>query len=408
MKKVLLIVIDSATGWVFERALAEDRLPNFAALVDAGEIRYDSVAVFPSITPAATSSIATGRYPVEHGIAGNYWFDADDNSLVYYGSDIPAILNHGLGSYFEDFLVSFNHHRLSAPTIFHTVEAAGRISACLNFLIFNGPHPHDVVVPPLVEILPGVELSKTVYGPTILSLGVLVKPQLPNADEPLDVLDGPLHKFGFDDENSAVLLRQMLEQRALPDFTLAYFPDYDGACHAQGPWDALPTLEKIDGFLGELFAAHGGLDALLADVCIALSGDHAQCDIVDDDSAGILLNDLLPGFTVAKAGVTADQMNDDDDLIVCPNLRLAQLYVREPAADRCANRDELADLLLADARIDQAFWRTQDDDRRWIYHVSTRPGNLQFGAPPRTKIAPPTSTAAAGSGRAICAPSTVM
>ncbi|MBI1297872.1 hypothetical protein GC175_23300 [bacterium] len=379
MKKVLLIVIDSATGWVFEQALAEKRLPHLANLANAGEIRYDSVAVFPSITPAATSSIATGRYPVAHGIAGNYWFDEEDNSLIYYGSDVPAIVNQGLGNFFEDFLVLFNHKRLKSPTIFHTIEAAGRASACLNFLIFHGPHAHDVVIPPLVELLPGVELSKTAYGPTILSLGVLVKPRLPGAEEPLDVAGGPQHKFGFDDENSAVLLRQLIEQRALPDFTLAYFPDYDGACHAKGPWNALPTLEKIDGFLGDLIAAYGGLEAMLADVCIVLSGDHAQCDIVDNEHGGIQLDDMLQGFSVVKVGVPADQMTDDDDLIVCPNLRMAQIYLREAVDNRKERLDEIAAQLLADARIDQAFWRTQLDDGRAEYHVYTRDrGELQF------------------------------
>ncbi len=380
MKKVLLVIIDSATGWVFEQALAEDRLPHLAQLVGAGEIRYDSVAVFPSITPAATSSIATGRYPVEHHIAGNYWFDKSDNSLAYYGPDVLAILHRGVAGYFEDFLVKFNHNRLKAPTIFHTVEAADLVSASLNFLIFHGPHAHDVTIPPLVDLLPGAEISKTVCGPTILSLGDLVRPQLPGAAEPLDTTGGPLHKFGFDDDNTAALLHQMAEQRAFPDFTLAYFPDYDGACHDSGPLAALPTIEKIDGFLGELIAIYGGVESLLADVCIVLSGDHAQTDIVDGKEAGILLNDLLQGFDVAEAGVPVEKLDKADSLIVCPNLRMAQIYVRSAKDERMEQIEQIAGQLVADQRVDQAMWvDTAGDSEGPRYHIHTRDrGHLSF------------------------------
>ena len=260
------------------------------------------------------------------------------------------------------------------------MEAANLVSASLNFLIFHGPHAHDVTIPPLVDLLPGAKISETVYGPTILSLGDLVKPHLPGAAEPLDGSGGPLHKFGFDDENTAALLCQLAEQRAFPDFTLAYFPDYDGACHDSGPLAALPTIEKVDGLLGELIAAYGDVESLLADVCIILSGDHAQTDIVDGKEAGILLNDLLQGFDVAEAGVPVEKLDKADSLLVCPNLRMAQIYLRSATEERMQQIEQIADQLVADQRVDQAMWvDTPGDPDGRRYHIHTRDrGHLSF------------------------------
>lgn len=68
--KVLLVVIDAATPHVVCPAIRTGRLPTLQRLADAGTLHEASVSIFPSITPAATTSIITGAYPAEHGIAG--------------------------------------------------------------------------------------------------------------------------------------------------------------------------------------------------------------------------------------------------------------------------------------------------------------------------------------------------
>ena len=65
--KILLIVIDAATPHVVCPAVRTGRLPTLQRLVDAGTMHERSVSIFPSITPAATTSIVTGAYPAEHG-----------------------------------------------------------------------------------------------------------------------------------------------------------------------------------------------------------------------------------------------------------------------------------------------------------------------------------------------------
>ena len=77
MKKVLLIIIDALASRVVQPALNSNRLPNFNRLYEAATLRSESISIFPSITPAATSSLITGVYPQKHGISGAYWYIPD-------------------------------------------------------------------------------------------------------------------------------------------------------------------------------------------------------------------------------------------------------------------------------------------------------------------------------------------
>jgi predicted AlkP superfamily pyrophosphatase or phosphodiesterase len=89
--KLLLIVIDAATPHVVCPAVRTGRLPVLQRLADAGTMHQASVSIFPSITPAATTTIVTGAYPAEHGIAGASWYDQDRQEVAYYGDDFWVI-----------------------------------------------------------------------------------------------------------------------------------------------------------------------------------------------------------------------------------------------------------------------------------------------------------------------------
>src|SRR5688572_23788178 len=106
-----------------------------------------SVTIFPSITPAATSSIATGCYPAEHGIAGASWYDEARGTVAYYGDDFWTITKEGYGAFLRDFLVQLNGPRLKAPTLFELVEHTERRASCVNYLVFRGNSVHRVNVP---------------------------------------------------------------------------------------------------------------------------------------------------------------------------------------------------------------------------------------------------------------------
>lgn len=142
LKSTLLFVIDALATRIVEPAFQNNQLPHMQQLSAAGHMQPECVSIFPSITPAALSSIITGHYPNQHGIAGAHFFDPQHKSVAYYGEDFWVILQEGLGNFVRDFLHNLNHDRLSAPTLFERVEASGIPSACLNFFIYKGTTTH--------------------------------------------------------------------------------------------------------------------------------------------------------------------------------------------------------------------------------------------------------------------------
>ncbi len=374
MKRVLLVIIDALAARVVLPALREGRLPTLQALAEAGSLNSACSAMFPSITPAATATLLTGCYPRDHGIVGQQWYDTDRNEVVYFGADIKVVLERGIGTFIEDFLVQMNNKRLQADTLYQTVERAGHQSACLNYLFFRGDVPHTVNMPLLLQVLPDVNKSYRLYGPTILRLGDFVAPDERIARVHLKE-SGSLNNYGMKDKHTAQTLLEMAERRTFPAFTLAYFPDNDFASHTRGPAQALDTVEQIDHWLGELVESYGGLDSLLHELCIVLTGDHSQTDMLPEDATpAIDLNEVLADFAIANAGTTWD---DDEQLVICPNMRSACIYFRQPTPDRI---HRIAETLLADERVDQVTWAAAlTDPNAPGQHIVTRGrGQLHF------------------------------
>ena len=312
-----------------------------------------SISIFPSITPAATSSIITGCYPAEHGIAGASWFDETRQEVAYYGDDFWVIAREGFGAFIEDFLLRLNGDRLRAPTLFEMIERSGRQAACLNYLVFRGNVPHKVRIPELIAALPGVPLSDTVEGPSTLCLGDFVGSPSPHGRR-LKEKGGVLHRFGMDDASTGALLRDLCAEGTLPDFTVAYFADNDYRSHEVGPHNALPVLDHVDAMLGEAFEAAGGLDRLLRDTCVIVTSDHGHCDVLADRKAAVIrLNQLLVSYRQARLGGAWEAR---DEIMICPNMRATQIYLREPTPEL---RERIARDVISDPRVDQVIYRTR-------------------------------------------------
>ena len=369
-QKVLLVVIDAATPHVVCPAVRTGRLPVLGRLADAGMMHEASVSIFPSITPAATSTIITGAYPAEHGIAGASWFDEARQEVAYYGDDFWVIAREGFGEFVRDFLLRLNGDRLKAPTIFEMAERSGRTTASLNYLVFRGSHPHRARIPGLIAAIPGMPLAETVEGPSVLSLGDFVGTPGPDGRR-LREKGGLLHRFGMDDASTGALLRDLLAGER-PDFTVAYFADNDFRGHEVGPYAALPVVARVDQLLGAAFDAAGGLERVLEDTCVIVTSDHGHCDILDDPDAAVIRLDLLLGnFRQARLGAA---WAEGDQILICPNMRAAQLYVRDPALI-----EPLAADLLREGRIDQVIWRTEATTKgAHGYTVASARGRLEF------------------------------
>jgi hypothetical protein len=369
--KVLLVVIDAATPHVVCPAIQTGRLPVMRRLVEAGAMHSGSASIFPSITPAATSTIITGAYPAEHGIAGASWFDAAKQEVAYYGDDFWIILREGFGQFINDFLLRLNGDRMRAPTLFEMVERAGRSAACLNYLVFKGSFPHKVNVPGVIAALPGVPFTETVEGPSMLCLGDFVGTPTPHGHKP-DEKGGPFHRFGMDDASTGAMLKDLAEKKALPDFVVAYFADNDYVSHEVGPVEALKVVERIDRMLGETFEAAGGLDRFLEHTAVIITSDHGHCDVLHDPDAAIRLDQRLGHFAQAALGRA---WRRKDEIMICPNMRAAQVYVQHPSPESI---ERIAAAALDDTRVDQVIWRSRLTGGASAYTVASSRGRLEF------------------------------
>ena len=381
--KVLLVVIDAASPRVVCPAIQTGQLPNLKRLADAGEMHQASASIFPSITPAATSSIITGCYPAEHGSAGAAWFDQAREEIAYYGDDFWVIAKEGFGAFLRDFLIRLNGDRLTAPTLFELIERAGRPAACLNYLVHRGIVSHDVNMPWLLAMFPGVPFTDTMLGPKLLCLGDFVTGVTLRSKKKVRDKGGLLHRLGMDDASTAAMLEQLAADREFGDFTVAYFADNDYRSHEVGPHAALPVIERVDAALGAMFEAAGGFEPFMQDRCVIVTSDHGHCEILADRGAAVIeLQTVLGDFRHAELGRS---WQADDEIMICPNMRAAQIYLREPTAVRV---DRVARTALLDARVDLVMWKTavtQGAERG--YTVMGPRGRLEFWRGGTTKDA---------------------
>jgi hypothetical protein len=371
--KVLLVVIDGAAPRVVGPAIQTGRLPVLQRLVEAGSYSDTCTTIFPSITPAATTSIITGEYPASSGILGASWFDQTTGDIAYYGDDFWVMAREGFREFLDDFLMRLNGDRLVAPTLFETVERAGLKAACLNYLIFKGLHENEVKVPAALLALPGVRRTEYVHTPSIVAIGDFLATRTMRG-KPLKGKSGALHRFGMDDAATNRMLLEIAEDRLFPDFTVAYYADNDYRSHEVGAHDALDVVERVDQGLGAAFDAYGGIDQVLRDMYVVVLSDHGHCDILADPERSVIRLDLaLADFKQAKLG---KPWETGDEIMLCPNMRSTQIYFRHPAA--AALRRAVAAILAAPG-IDHVVYRGTDVEglRDHFFIASTR-GALEF------------------------------
>jgi hypothetical protein len=125
--------------------------------------------------------------------------------------------------------------------------------------------------------------------------------------------------------------------------------------------------------LGQAFDAAGGIARVLADTVVIVTSDHGHCDVLDDDGAEVRLDRLLGEFRQATLG---GAWHARDEIMICPNMRAAQIYFREPSP---AFAQRVIDALLVDPRVDQVIWRsalTRPGEEG--YTVATARGILEF------------------------------
>jgi hypothetical protein len=369
--KVLLVVIDAATLRVVAPAIKIGQLPTMQRLAEVGCL-HESVTMFPSITPAATATIITGQYPARSGIVGASWYDEAAEKVAYFGDDFWVVAREGFRAFLRDFLVGLNGDRLKAPTLFQLVERAGKTALCLNYLVFKGDAEHTVTIPMMLSLLPGVSRTEVIRGPKVLCLGDFVATRTMRG-KPLVDKGGMIHRFGMDDASTGLLLQEVAEDHSFADFSVAYFADNDYRSHEVGPHAALKVVEAVDASLAKMFEAAGGMEKMLQDTFVIITSDLGHCEILDDaERATIYLDKALADFKQAALG---EAWKDDDEIMICPNMRAAELYLRHHDMPTLLRVIERA---MADARVDHAFWRIEGKGERNGYAATNAASRIEF------------------------------
>ena len=352
MKNVLLMVIDALTGPCMMEEVKNGRLPTFARIIEKSIYREQCTTIFPSITHAALSSLVTGVYPDQHGVLGSHWYVTDQQEVAYFSADLSYVFQKGLGNHLYDFIVKLNQQYLNAetPTLFEQADAHGIPSAAINYLLFRGPKTYDIRMPWMLQLLPELPAEVTLQGPAQFIMGSLQgDPESMKATvKKRDIFNW----FGLHDSNTVDILKQLADNNDFPPLTVAYFPVNDEVCHRIGPNKAHHELGALDHQLHEFIEKFGGLEPFLEQFVFIITGDHSQSAVLaDEQEAAIDLVDCLSGYSLAPVG---QPWSDGDELMICTNMRAAQIYIH-PEANGIEVAD-LADRLLQDKRIDQVFW----------------------------------------------------
>ena len=317
MKKLVLAVIDSLKPELLDRAIASGGAPALTALVERGIYIRDCVSSFPSVTPVASSSIATGLGPDRHQIPAMNWYHRGEERYVEYGSSFAATRTFGIVRSLYDTVYNMNLAHLSREerTVYEIVEDAGLRAACTTYLIFRGRHRHAAdEAGPYTRIAKAAQFRHAVWGPTELFYADLFASRKTDCRSTLGMP-------GQRDRHSGCVAAHMVEND-LFDFMLLSLPDNDTHSHRYGPYAQASSIVEADRAIERMMHAAGGIDAFLEDHAVIVLSDHSQTPVEHSVNLAAELDHrdvLLP-----------DGQPDDADIAVCPSARSAMVYVLDP------------------------------------------------------------------------------
>ncbi len=263
---VILVSIDGLMPDYYLRA--DDlglEIPHLRRLMREGSYAEGALSVMPSVTFPAHTTMITGVNPARHGIENNLVFDPD------------GALGGGWHWFYED---------LKVGTIFDAARKQGIRTASVTWPVTAGA-PIDLNLPdmyPVPNLHEAKNLRSLVSDRDLLDF-------LPPAEK--------LVRMG-DDVRTQVALH-FLEKK--PGLLAIHYLELDGAQHRHGPGSvpAKQALEKIDGHLGELFAALEQAGRWESTSILVVS-DHGFVEVNRVIKPGVLMRalDLLQADDDAK------------------------------------------------------------------------------------------------------------
>jgi hypothetical protein len=361
-KKLVLAVIDALKPEMLERAIEHGRAPVMAKIRERGTYVRDCVSSFPSVTPVAAASIATGLGPDEHHIPSMNWYHRGERRYVEYGSSFEASRAFGVFESLRDTIYNMNmaHLNRAHRTVFEALMDDGVRTAGTTYLIYRGRKRHMISSEGMYSRLARAGgFRHAVWGPDELFYADLF------ASRKTDCR-GVLGMPGQRDQYTACV-GAFLEENDLYQFMLASFPDNDTYSHRRGPYAQVTSIEAADRALERIMHAAGGPDEFLRDHAIIVMSDHSQIAVVDEINLAQVLSSyqlLRPEFP-DEAGA---------EIAICPSQRSAGVYVLDPErAGELAPR-VAAELAAVDG-ADLAMYQSGDEAV-----VLSERGELRFTA----------------------------
>jgi hypothetical protein len=344
-KKLVLTYVDSLRTDMLERAVAEERAPTFAALLERGVLVPDCVSSFPSVTPVACAEMVTGVGADRHWISGMNWYHRLERRYVEYGSSLEATRSVGVFRALYDLVYNMNLGHLSpeVETLFERLDDAGARTACTPFLIYRGRHRHQVSLDGLLRRAVDATRLKFVHhtwGPRELFYGDLYA----SREVPCKSTSIP----GVRDPYSACCAAELARADAF-DFLLFSLADNDNYSHRHGPEASVESIARADTCFAELVEAGGGLDSFLDRHALILVADHAQTAV----DRGLPLAELLAREWSVLA--PSEERPEPAQLAVSPTGRAAHVYLL-PAQGEPAAHDEVRHRLAQTEGVDLVCW----------------------------------------------------
>ncbi len=362
-KKVILIIIDSLRPPALRTCLEEGTTPALEYLCHAGRVVFDCVSVFPTMTPTASASIATGVYPEDHQIPGFIWYNREEKRIINYGATPLAIWKIGLKTVVQDLIGNLNGEHLSreVKTIHELLEDHGFVSANINFFTFRGLHVFKTRLPWWIRLWIGSKVCTEVWGPLVSIVGQLVPPSFPCPGR-LKKPWGLFHKFGVNDEFAGTAAHHLIRQGKQPHLTVVYLPDTDGYTHRHHTDDLSPAIMRADQQVQKILNAYDSWKQAIDENVFVILGDHSQSLVQNNPDSIIKLPEMLAQFKQLGLG---EKYTEDRELAVCPNERMAHIYLlkQSPGLGR-----QIVEMLAVDPRIDQIMWKEESGEGP-VYHV---------------------------------------
>jgi predicted AlkP superfamily pyrophosphatase or phosphodiesterase len=370
--RVVYIIVDGMSSTAFEQVTASGRAPALQFLKDHSSYVRDSIAVWPTITPAATSSLVTGASPAQHRVPGMCWYDRAQQRFVNFGQSPRVAVIEGASQIVEDILVNLNEHYLSRDvrTLHERLDERGIITASVNFMVFRGPYRHELK-PNLIErLFFKKQLPDQLYGPKEHYFADVITGHSEACSKLLSAR-GLDKRIRITDGWAACVTRELLE-RNTAEMILFYLHENDHASHRNGPASQIDSLAEADKHVAHVLDAFDSWEQAIEEVGFVVTADHSQSPVVNDDDHVFQLEDVLDDFHLVDPSRGKEPLEGDGcDLASAGNGRLAFIYLNSER--KSFLHSSVTKALEACAGIDQVIFKDED-----AYLVHSDRGTLRF------------------------------